>query len=305
MNSPGAVLLSTLLLLVAAAPAVHAGETDKVHPALWTISDEDTTISLFGTVHVMRPGVDWFHGRVRRAFDASDEVVLEMLSPAPAEEQALVMEYGVDLTGRGLRAKLEGADRARYENAMRSIGYPVDAFDPFKPWMAGMALAIVPMMQAGYSPELGVDDVLNEAAKREGKTLVGLETPEQQLGFFDALDEDLQLDMLNGTVRELDDIRYAIREMDSLWSSGRAEDLGVMVREMMTGYGDDGAIGEVLLADRNRTWADWVDERMARPGHVFLAVGAAHLVGDDSLRELLESKGYVAERVGTETAQAD
>ena len=305
MKDARALLLSAGLIAAALAPAVHADESEKAHPALWTIGDEDTTITLFGTVHVMRPDVDWFHGPVRRAFDASDEVVLETLSPEPAEEQALVMRFGVDLSGRGLRSKLEGADRERYDDAMRSIGYPADAFDPFKPWMASMALAIVPMMQAGYSPDSGVDEILNETAERKGKTLVGLETPEQQLGFFDSLDEDLQLGMLNGTVRQMNDIRYDIREMEALWSGGRAEDLGAMVAEMMTGYGDDGTIGDVLLTDRNRRWAEWVDARMAKPGRVFLAVGAGHLAGDGSLLEMLESKGYTVTRVRTKTALAD
>ena len=305
MKDARTFLLSATLIAASLAPAVHADEPEKAHPALWTIGDHDTTISLFGTVHVMRPDVDWFHGPVRRAFDASDEVVLEMLSLEPAEEQALVMRFGVDHSGRALRSKLGDADREHYDDAMRSIGYPAAAFDSLKPWMASMALEILPMVQAGYSPDLGVDEILNETAKRKGKTLVGLETAEQQMGFFDAIDEERQLIMLGGTVRRMDDIRHEIREMEALWSAGRSEKLGVMVAETMAGYGDDGTIGDVLLTDRNRRWAEWVDARMAKPGHVFLAVGAGHLAGDGSLLEMLESKGHAVTRVPTKTALAD
>lgn len=295
-----------LALSLCAAPAAHADAGDeRARPALWTLADEDTTVVLFGTVHVLRPGVDWFHGEVRRAFDAADEVVLEVLPLDPAEEQALVMRLGMDGSGRTLRSRLGKGERARYETAVRSLGMPVGALDPFEPWLAAVTLATVPMLQAGHRPDLGAEAVLVEAAGRAGKPLVALETAAWQLGLFDGLEEPVQLEMLNATVAELDAVPAAMDAMETLWASGRAEELGAMAGEMMAGPGGDGAIAEMLLGDRNRTWADWVEDRMARPGRVFVAVGAAHLAGEDALPALLEAKGYEVERVGRASALAD
>ena len=89
-------------------------------------------------------------------------------------------------------------------------------------------------------------------------------------------------------------LRTALREVEALWIDGRVEELGASLQEMMTGYGDE--LVEVLLDDRNAAWADWVVERMERPGDVFLAVGAAHLAGKGNLRELLAARGHEIER---------
>ena len=299
------LLLASFLGCAVPAARADAGADEPAHPALWTLADEDTAVVLFGTVHLMRPGVDWFDGEVRRAFDASDEVVLETLRLDPAEEQALVTRLGVDGSGRTLRSRLGKGERARYEAAVRSLGMPAGALDPFEPWLAAVTLATVPLMQAGYRPELGVEAVLEEEAERAGKTLVGLETSEWQLGPFDAFDESVQLGMLNATVAELDAVPADMRTMEALWLAGRAEELGAMAAEMMAGYGDDDAIAEALLGDRNRTWADWVEARMSRPGRVLVAVGAAHLAGEDALPALLEAKGYEVERVRPAAAPAD
>ena len=294
------VSAAALIAFPAASP--HALEPERADPALWTLGDDDTTITLFGTVHAMRPEVDWFHGPVRDAFDTADEIVLELVAGDPAEEQATVMDLAVDPAGRELRSRLGEAERARYEAALRSLGMPIDALDPFEPWMAFVTLAVVPLMQAGYDPELGVDRTLQDAAREDDKTVTGLETTRRQLGFFDSMSEALQLDMLNGTVEELEALPGMLREVEALWSEGRVEELGELMREMMTGFGDSDELVEVLLTARNEAWADWVVERLARPGEVFLAVGAGHLAGDGNLRELLRARGHEIERVASEAA---
>ena len=291
-----ALLAAALVAVPTSSP--RAQEPERAEPALWTLADEDTTIALFGTVHVMRPEVDWFHGAVRDAFEGADELVLERVAGDPAEERALVAELAVDPDGRTLRSRLGDAERARYEGALASLGMPPGALDPFEPWMAFVTLAVVPLLQAGYDPELGVDRWLEGAAGQDDDMAVtGLETTREQLGLFDSLDERVQLDMLNDTVDELDALPDMLREVEALWIDGRVEELGAAVQAMMAGDGDE--LAEMLLDDRNAAWADWVVERMERPGNVFLAVGAGHLVGDGNLRELLEARGYGIERVGS------
>ena len=254
----------------------------------------------------MRPEVDRFRGPVRGpvrdAFDGTDELVLEMVPGDPAEERALVTELAVDPDGRTLRSRLGDAERERYENVLGSLGMPVEALDPFEPWMAFVTLAVVPLLRAGYDPELGVDRRLQEAAGEDGKAVTGLETTREPLGFLDSMDEELQLDMLDGTVAELDELPATLREVEALWIDGRVDELGATLQEMMTGFGDGDELVEVLLDDRNEAWADRVVDRMERPGEVFLAVGAARLAGDGNLRELLEARGYEIERAKPEGA---
>src|SRR5690242_16464576 len=116
----GAVLALTLLLVPAtpvSAQAVH-----DVDPALWVVKDADTTIYLFGTVHMLKPGFGWFDDGVRAAFDASDELVMEVIPPSDAEMQAIVMRTAFNRDGLPLTMRLPENRRADFARALGSIG---------------------------------------------------------------------------------------------------------------------------------------------------------------------------------------
>ena len=308
MQTPKRALLTSLLLCTALAPTLHAdggGAYTKAHPALWQISDSDTTIHLFGTVHIMRPDIDWMHGEVETAFNQAGELVLETVEPAPAEVQRLVMKTAIDQSGQTLRSKLEPADRARYEQALQTNGLPINTLDPFKPWMASMTLAIIPLMQAGYDIEAGVESVLEQAAEENSMPVIGLEGFEEQLRILDSLSEPLQLAMLNDTVQQIPNLQSQISQMMALWNTGKSEELGEVMNEELTSITDGDELYDTLLTNRNKNWASWVDQRMQTPGKVFLAVGAGHLAGDHSLIKMLESKGYTVTRIQTATASTE
>ena len=262
-------------------------------PALWVLKDDDTTIYLFGTVHILKPGLSWFDEAVKDAFDDSDELVTEMLEPDPAEMVKVVNDLAIDKTGISLRDKLTPEDRADYEAAMAELKVPVASFDPMDPWFASVTMSLIPLMQAGYDANKGVEDDLTASAKIKGMKLVGLETPRQQLGFFDNLPEDVQIRFLNFTVDSLGEVADGMENMVAQWALGNTDALA----ELMNAGLDEKILYETLLVQRNANWAEWVEKRMEQPGKVFLAVGAGHLAGEGSLQAQLEKKGFVAERI--------
>ncbi len=160
-------------------PAVTVKDVD---PALWVVKDEDTTVYLFGSVHLLKPGLGWFDDGVKTAFDSSDQLVLELVEPPAAESQALFGKFAMDQQGKTLRSKMNDADRALYEAAMGKLGIPAPAFDPFEPWAAGITLSVVAMQKSGFDPNSGVEKQLTAAAKVSNKPIAGLETMEFQLG---------------------------------------------------------------------------------------------------------------------------
>ena len=273
-----------------ATPAVMPDDPD---PALWVIKDEDTTIYLFGTVHILKPGLTWFDEAVKDSFDASDELVVEMIKPDPAVMAKIVSELAIDKSGISLRDKLAADDRADYEAALTKFDLPVTAFDPLDPWFASVNLSLVPLMRNGYAADQGVEDELMAQAAARAIKITGLETPEQQLGFFDNLPEDVQIRFLNFTVDTIDESAYDMEQMVAEWANANIDALG----ELMNAGLEDKILYETLLVNRNASWAEWVDQRMAKPGTVFLAVGAGHLAGESSLQALLAKKGLVAERI--------
>ena len=284
--------LAALALLLA--PAAYAQETKDADPALWVVKDADTTIYLFGTVHVLKPGLSWFDEAVKAAFDASSEVVLEMVEPDDATMQGLVMRTGFNPTGPTLTESLPADRRAAFAAASADAGLPVAAIDGFKPWLAALTLSIAPLPKLGYDPASGAERLITEAAKASNKQLTGLETPEQQLGFLNALPADIQLKYLVTTIDHYAETGATLDKMVANWAAGDPVALGETMNE---GMRETPELGKALLTDRNARWAEWIEARMATPGTVFVAVGAGHLAGSDSVQAFLARRNLAAARV--------
>ena len=83
------------------------------------------------------------------------------------------------------------------------------------------------------------------------------------------------------------------RMVDS-WAKG---DPAGLAKEMNDSLKDSPEVARVLLYQRNARWAGWIRQRMARPGTVFVAVGAGHLAGADSVQSMLSKRGLKVTRV--------
>lgn len=284
--------LTALALFLA--PAAHAQEVRDADPALWVVKDADTTIYLFGTVHVLKPGLSWFDEGVKAAFDKSDELVLEMLEPDTATMQGLIMKTALNPTGPTLTEKLPADKREAYAKAMTDVGVPAGALDRFDPWFAAVTLSLAGLPKLGYNPESGAERTLSAAARTANKQIVGLETAEQQLGYFDNLPEPLQVKFLVSTVDDYPKMATELDKMIASWSAGDPETLGKTMNEELA---DTPELAKVLLADRNARWADWIEQRLQKPGTVFVAVGAGHLAGAESVQVQLAKHKLTATRV--------
>jgi uncharacterized protein YbaP (TraB family) len=279
----------------AAKPAKKAAKAAKpAKPALWVVKDEDTTIYLFGTVHVMKPGVQWFEGPVKKAFDSSSELVVEMIEPKQEDAVPLVMQRAVDKDGPALTAKMKPEVAASYKKLMGEMGQPYQQFEIFEPWFVSNLLVLFPVQKAGYDAESGVDKVLMKAAKANGKKLGELESMSQQLDFFDKTPEDEQLQFLASTIR---DAGTAAAEIDGMVASWAKGDPAGLDAAMNKGLAEFPGMRKRLLADRNANWAEWIDKRLDTPGTVFMAVGAGHLAGSDSVQQMLQGRNIKSARV--------
>lgn len=254
-------------------------------PALWVVKDEDTTIYLLGTVHVLKPRTHWFDEGVREAFDASDELVTEIAPPDTAAIGALAARLGAR-GGPPFPAKVDAA--------ARRLGMAEGAVDRLEPWLAALTLARLALSKAGYDADAGVEAALHEAAENAGKQVYALETARSQLMLFDGLSGAAQSALLDATVNELPETAERTRRFVEAWGAGDAETVGAEMTHAMAASPE---IAETLVARRNVRWADWVQRRMNQSGTVFMAVGAGHLAGKGSVQELLSERGLKVERV--------
>ncbi|NMW31361.1 TraB/GumN family protein [Altererythrobacter sp. RZ02] len=262
-------------------------------PALWKVADEDTTIYLFGTVHLLPEGIDWYTPKVANALAASDKLVTEIHMEKGSEAAAgqYMMGEGSFTDGRKVRDLLNEEQKAAYEAALGKLGVPAPAFDGFEPWFVAMNMSIIPLLQKGYSPDAGVESALEEKA---GDMARGeLETVAFQTSVFDGLPMNVQVNYMMEVATNIDDVVPMLDKMVDEWAEGDADALAELMNEGLS----DPVLAEALLYNRNANWTDWIDNRMDTPGTVFIAVGAGHLAGEKSVQDMLEDRDIEVTRV--------
>jgi hypothetical protein len=259
------------------------------------VRDSDTTIYLFGTVHVLRPGLNWLKGDIKTAFDASDELILEVQEPSdPTAMQATVNKMATNPQGVTLRSLLTPPVLTKYEKTLGTLNIPPVALDQYEPWYASVTLTTLPLMMQGYDLNSGAEKVLMSAAKAQKKSIGQLETVEQQLGIFDSLSTKEQIAFLDVTLDGVPEVTTQIDALVEAWGKGDLVTLDKLMNEGMESYP---GLYDALLTDRNANWVQWIKARMDKPGTVFMAVGAAHLVGKDSVQAQLASQGIESVQV--------
>ncbi|MCM8557129.1 TraB/GumN family protein [Sphingomicrobium sediminis] len=280
---------------VAGATPALAQEAVDADPALWVVEDEDTTIYLFGTFHVMKAGVDWFNDEVRVAYDASDEVVVEAVLPEdPAELQPIIMQYALSKNDTPLTAELSEEGQTKLGEILTSLGAPANALDAFTPAFASTNLLAAFLPAMGFSTELGIDKLIIAEAEQDGKPVSALETPEFQFSMlFAGQSEEEQAKQLDQMLADFGETPEFLNAMLEAWKTGDEVGFKSMLDEMND---ESEEAYDIIFTNRNITWADWIEDRLAEPGTVFMAVGTGHLAGDDSVQVQLEEKGIASRR---------
>jgi hypothetical protein len=253
-------LLVAAAALSAASPALPP---DNADPAIFMVRDADTTVYLFGTFHALDGQSEWFNDQVRDAFEKSNELVLETLVP----EGPIVPKPAIRMPNVTASASFLATTRMAI-NAGKSQG-----------------------MQVGN----GADMVLRHVAELEGKPVEGLETLESQLNMFTKMPQPAAPQPGSApNPASMDNLSKAMVDMQAAWKRG---DQSVFVRMLSQLKQASPDTYRMLFTERNARWADWIAGRMQTPGTVFVAVGAGHLAGNDSVLVRLAQMGIPSTRV--------
>lgn len=296
-------LLTAVALTLAAAPlaaqnappAAAPVATVDADPALWVVRDGDTTIYLFGTFHMLRPGLSWFDEAVADAFNASDELKIEVIQPEdPSAIASLVQTTGLYSDGATLTSRLSDEQRTAYQAALQQLGIPVNALDTLRPWYASLSVTLGVYQAMGFAPESGAEHALTRAANAAHKPISAFETIEEQIGFLASSPESEQIFGLLQFFTHARELPQSINDLMTSWSSGNPEATAALMNESMA---ETPETERIMLTDRNRRWAETLATRMEQPGTVFVAVGAGHLAGENSVQHFLSERGITATRV--------
>lgn len=284
--------------VAAAAPsAVRAiPQTQGAGPALWVIRDADSTIYLLGTVHVLRPTTAWGSPRLEQAFDSADQVYFEIENPGDqAALLPLIREHGVS-PDRPLSHLISTGDLNLLQLSASTIGSSAAQMDMFRPWLAALTLSLSPLIEAGYDPNSGVEMVLRARALANGQPVKGLETIDEQVRIMAGFSEPAQLAFLHATLKAFDEAPTELDKMVTAWSAGDITALNTIFAEGMEDSGPE--VNRSLLTERNRYWAGQIRTMLDGEGVIFIAVGAAHMMGEGSVQDFLAERGIEVEEAG-------
>lgn len=272
-----------------------AARAEAAKPMMWVVKDADSTVYLFGSIHVMKDDVQWLTPQVRERFDSASDVWFEV---ADADNQALVLQvaqkYMVDPTGQMTKG-LSAAEIARIDTLAAPYGLSAQKMVGMRKWAVGLILMAQKIQALGYNPKLGVDLQLIGLARASGKQVHGFETIDQQM---QALAPDNDADELASLREAIDEADNADTELATLlkaWADG--DEAGVAHALIDKYKAEDPASYQRLIVARNAAWEPQIEDILKGHGTVFITVGAGHLVGPDSVIAMLRAHGITVERL--------
>jgi uncharacterized protein YbaP (TraB family) len=287
----GAFVSVAAFVSLAAAPAL-------AQPAIWAVKDADSTIYMLGTVHLLRPETVWRSDKLDAAIAEAKELWLELPTTDPAamagEMMPLVMQYGLS-PGKPLSASLTPEEMKQVDEAAKLAGLSGAQLNSFRPWFAALTISNAAIMRAGYDPMSGVDSKIEKLFAERGIKPKGLETAEMQIKVFAGMNPEQELRYLRETIEEYEDAPTELDQMVDQWSKA---DLAAMEKIFVTEMKvEEPDLYAALLTHRNANWVTQIEGILAGKGVSFMAVGAGHLIGPDSVIAMLDAKGIKTERV--------
>ena len=269
---------------------VSVARGDDESAMIWVAEGDSNRVYLMGSIHMLREQDHPLPGIVDAVYDDAEKLVMEidMDDIDPLAALQFLMQEGVlqgdttlkDVMGESLSAK-DPAYAA--ENDI-----PIEMLEKSEPWLAAMTVQEMIMMRIGFKAEFGIEMYLMAKASADGKPITGLETIEQQLGFLDGLSPDTQSRWLLQSIVEGRRMEMLIDEMVAAWRNG---DVQFLERELLVEMDTYPELYDALLADRNKSWIMPIMNMLDDRDDYLVIVGAAHLVGDDGVPDLLSEQG--------------
>ncbi len=283
----GRLIAAGWLLLVASLGA----RADAAHHIFWEVKGKHNTVYLLGSVHMLK---------------AEDSVLPAEAMSAYAASQVLVME--LDLTGAGAESLLESGEEAvmlpegksladvigpqlyaQLLTRAQPLGLEPDMLSRFQPWFAALMLQQLELTKSGFDASAGVDEQFTLLAQTDNKPIIGLETVDEQLGFFAHLSLEQQRQFLRSTLQESDSAQSQTEAVVRAWQRGDTAALEQLLRRETA---ESPELYRLLTTDRNRRWLPKIVQLLNSDENYLVIVGALHLIGHDGIVELLQHQGY-------------
>ena len=298
-------LIKLLTLLLTFTILSVANEGIK-NPFLWEVKKGEQSFYLFGTMHLGDPKLQVLPKDLKIAIDKSDEVRTEIPMDMSLQMKSVTLMMRND--SRSLQEIIPKTLYQRTEKYIQQINPQMNLvpFDKMKIWALSTVTAMLenqlkyPMLQA-------IDAEIYSYAQSNGKGVGGIETIEEQISAMDMFTQKEQIMGLESTLDYLEQNNNFIEKMKSLYMQGNEENMMSFIEGTMFKIEKYKSFEEkfmqVLLYDRNVRMAERIENLLKEhPTKRYLfAFGVMHFLGQKSVVEYLEEKGYTVSRLSTIT----
>lgn len=255
-------------------------------------------VFLLGSVHLgaddrelalpLRVALDWARAQ-ELVVDADPDALPDL------ERLEAVHRHGLLPPERTLRDVVSADTWTLLVAYLRAHREPLDVVSRMRPWLAAQRIAQIELAALGADPGSGVDGWFLRRAGVEEKAVAPLETLEEQMAAFGALPAPVE----DALLRQILEQGHAFREtlQATLWAWEHGEEARLL--ELLLGAGDDPRLAlfhGTVLVPRNHRMAERLAVRAADGRARFVVLGAGHLIGPESLPELLRRHGFAVER---------
>jgi uncharacterized protein YbaP (TraB family) len=261
--------------------------------SLWELHGKHNTVFLLGSIHVLRPGDYPLSPAVMQAYTSSKSLLMEInLADMDLEQlQAEMLASAMLPEGKSLPGVLGPKRYSRAESLARDVGVELATFDQFAPWFAAEAISQLQLLQLGFQPTSGVEMYFLERARSDGKSIAGLETVHDQIALFEGLSLDAQAEYLVASLEQAHELPKQVDDMVHAWQRG---DTAWFDDQLKSELGRDPVLYQSVLAARNRKWIPKIEALLNDDKNYLVIVGTGHLVGRDSVIDLLKKDGVGA-----------
>ena len=277
-------------------PAHAADLPRESGPAIWRVQSGESTVYIFGSIHVLPVGFSWTTPLIEQAMARSDLFVFEVPvdEAAIAEERGFIRQNGILPPRRSLRRLLSSNEFEAYSSVMRRAGLIEAQYERYRPWLASLVLGLAYLHPDTLTTLKGADDEIMAFARNQSRAVMYFETPTQQLQLLTNATDEAQLAGLKNLIDRLPSSQNLERDLRDAWSQGNAEGLNAQLDAIFCSRPD---ARDFLVSRRNRTWLGTINPLLQRPGATMVTVGAAHIGGKVGLLALICSEGYRVERL--------
>lgn len=291
-------VLSGLILALMLSSGLNARQNQQTATpkhCLWEIKTPANKVFLLGSLHLLRSDAYPLAAAIDRAYRNSSKVVFEIDIGAMEEPavQTRMLSMAIYPEGQNLLQHIPPDMQKALKKKLADLGLPLEQLIRFKPWFLAVTLTTLELQRLGFSPLSGVDVHYYSRARSDEKELGYFESIDFQLDLLGNMSADDQKSFLGQTLKDLELAAEMSDDMMRYWQNGQAEKLHDLLFKSFEAYPE---IENRLLLQRNKDWVEQIETMLGGPENVFIVVGAGHLIGPESVIDLLRKKGYTVKQ---------